>query len=156
MLIVAAGSVFASIGHALWDTIHLTIVAIGFAWLFRRLERVSSTQHTLFLLGVLPLLFVYLRAEFVAELPPWAMVICGPLATALIIGALLNPEHVCCREIIWRKASIVAISSVAAAVLFASVRSPDFAPEESFLLGIMELICLFFAIFIVRQVCTTE
>ena len=146
MSLLAAGSVFASIGHSLWDTIRLTIVAIGFVWLFRRLEPVSSIQRTLFLLGVLPLVFVYLRAGFVAELPPWAMVICGPIATALLIGALLKPAQSFCLDLLRNNALTVGISFCAVAVFFIVVRSHDYFVDASFLVGILELIFLFSAI----------
>ena len=69
-------------------------------------------------------------------------------ATALLIGALLKPTHSFWPEIPRDNALIVGISSLAAAVFFTFVRSHDYLVDVSFLVGIIELIFLFFAIFL--------
>ena len=83
--LLAFGAVLGSTGHSLWETLSLTIVAVGGLALVRR-----RPHNDLILWGVLPLLYVYLRAEFVAELPFWVIAITGVGPTILLLGVALT------------------------------------------------------------------
>ena len=147
-VLLSAGAVLGPARSSFAETVILTISAAGILWLFWKLRREeSSSRYGIFCLGVLPLLFVCLRSKFVSTLPMWAMVVTGPVASALMIGAVVNVPTRIHAFLRWNFIPGVSIGLIALAIFWLSIS----LNKNSINVGILsmrtfELVIIFFTV----------